>query len=1181
MKTKLMKTIIRNPSTPFVPRRRVARLLAGILGVFAAFILLVDDSCAAEYFVNKIGNDDQDGLSRAAAFLTVQKGVDVLSPGDTLIIGPGEYAESVHRQHLGSMEKETVIRAEIPGTAVLRGDVPVGTFRKTEGYSLVYETPFDRDVQAVTEVDTLTGLSRMPNLAELDAAPGRWLYDPAQKRLYVSASDGKPADAHVYRASVIAGDGLFLDSPKRVVLEGLAVTGFNSSGPATASPSYRTPNMGLKVVWGVLFHEAKNCVIRDCTAYFNGGGFAVNNGQNPDPALAGGGNLVEDCVAYGQFFQNSAYESSGVGIYCPNNDEIRNCHTYKNNAFGSRMYGKLVSPSKIVGSLAWSNFGNLGDFQLKVGVPGARMENSISLGGFTNITDSRNSITGKEPAEFSKDNISLLPKDGKSLDLDREFADAENLDFRLQADSQFRGSGPDGKDRGPYPYAENVFYVSTQGDDAADGLSMRQAWKTLARAAKSLRPGDTVYLEGGEYDGNLNLQADGTLEKPISLRGRGAKPVLIKGDFRVTDSSHLDFQRIRFTGAVQVGEGHDIRFDNCGFSAATCGLEATKVEGLRVTHCQFTGFGEAGLRLRPSAKRRSLVDAIRGFLPVFSKPLTGLGGTKNVFLSGNLFDNVQGPAIQLSAADEVSYSDYNAYRNLKRSWDLDGKVSPPGETDRFSREVAVQFDSDRGVPVTNNSLLLFEGGPLGKPIGLYRDVITRQVLRLTTAPKVHSVSATTANLEWMTSLPATCELAWGETPECLNKESFDVNHVGSYSLTGLKPGQTYYFRLKSLRLPDAMERTAEADAVELKSEPISFTTLAANAAPRAYYVSPQGADDHAGDSAQNAWKTLTHAAAKVNVGDTVLVASGTYPERVRIKATGEAGAPISFKALPGEKVVLNGVDKELNNAFVVTGKSFLNFDGFYFTEYNVESDQGWNPGRSGEFNLYQSRDIAITRCFSDGRGGYTAPFVSAWYVNNLLIKNCVFVNKYQVLSLTGPCPDARIENNVFAGTMVLHVVLGNRENAKASMENNIFTDNIPVKAAGNIPLFNMGDYTVNRNNCYYLRSFFSPDKRFPYEAGKGFTEYEKDGRIKDPLFANPRFAGVAVPDPKFKPSYDMGFALEDSPDRLMDPAYNLTFSDFFATNPEVVKRGIGLIQADFTVDQNDKAGTPVVATPAN
>ncbi len=939
--------------------------------------------------------------------------------------------------------------------------------------------------------------------------------------------------------------------------------------------------MGLKVVWGILMYQPKNCVIRNCTAFFNGGGLAIDNGQNPDPLLVGGGNVVEDCVAYGQFFQNSAYESSGVGIYSPNNDEIRNCATYKNNAFGSRMYGRLVAPSKIVGSIAWSNFGNLGDFQLKVGVPGARTENCVSLGGFTNITDSRNSITGKEPSEFPKDNISLLPKDGKSLDLDREFADAENLDFRLQADSKFRGSAPDGKDRGPYPYAENIFYVSNQGDDAADGLSMRQAWKTLAHATKSLRPGDTVYLDGGEYDGNLNLQADGTGDKPISLRGRGAKPVLIKGDFRVTESAHLDFQRIHFTGEVQVEEGHDIRFDNCGFSAATCGLEATKVEGLRITHCQFTGFSEAGLRLRHRPERRSLVDTIRGFFPGLSKPQIGLGGSKNDFLSGNLFDNVQSPAIQLSAADEVSYSDYNAYRNLKRSWDLDGKVSLPGETDGFSREVAVQFASANGVPVAKNPLVLFEGGPLGKPIGLYRDVITRQVLRLTTAPKVHSVSATTANLEWMTSLPATCELAWGETPECLNKESFDVNHVGSFSLTGLNPGQTYYFRLKSLRLPDALDRNAEADAVELKDEPISFTTLAVNVPPKVYYVGPNGADGNAGDSAQNAWNTLTHAASKVNVGDTVLIASGTYPERVRIKATGEKGAPITFKALPGEKVVLNGAGKELNNAFVVTGKSHLNFDGLYFTEFNIDSEQGWSPGRSGEFNLYRSRDIAITRCFSDGRSGYTAPFISAWHVDNLLVKNCVFVNKFQCLSLIGPCPDARIENNVFAGTMVLHVVLGNRENAKASMENNIFTDNIPSKAAGNIPLFNMGDYTVNRNNCYYLRNFFSPDKRTPYDPVRTFAEHLKEGHIVDALFANPRFAGVVVPDPKFKPSYDMGFALEDSPDRLMDPALNLTFSDFFATNPEVVKRGIGLIQADFTVNQNDKAGTPVAAGPVN
>ena len=83
---------------------------------------------ATEFFVNKQGLDSNAGTSREAAFLTIQKGVDALQPGDTLTIGRGEYVETVARKGLGAAEKQTTIRAEIPGTVLLRGDVDAPVF---------------------------------------------------------------------------------------------------------------------------------------------------------------------------------------------------------------------------------------------------------------------------------------------------------------------------------------------------------------------------------------------------------------------------------------------------------------------------------------------------------------------------------------------------------------------------------------------------------------------------------------------------------------------------------------------------------------------------------------------------------------------------------------------------------------------------------------------------------------------------------------------------------------------------------------------------------------------------------------------------------------------------------------------------------------------------------------------
>jgi len=61
----------------------------------------------------------------------------------------------VRRAHLGGPDVSTVIRAEIPGTAVLRGDVPAPAFEKVDGYRFVYAAQLDRAPQAVLEHHTL------------------------------------------------------------------------------------------------------------------------------------------------------------------------------------------------------------------------------------------------------------------------------------------------------------------------------------------------------------------------------------------------------------------------------------------------------------------------------------------------------------------------------------------------------------------------------------------------------------------------------------------------------------------------------------------------------------------------------------------------------------------------------------------------------------------------------------------------------------------------------------------------------------------------------------------------------------------------------------------------------------------------------------------------------------------
>jgi len=67
---------------------------------------------------------------------------------------------------------DTIVRAEVPGTAGLRGDVPAPEFKEVEGDRFVYAAQFDRAPEAVLEHHRLHTLLPKANVPELDLDPG-------------------------------------------------------------------------------------------------------------------------------------------------------------------------------------------------------------------------------------------------------------------------------------------------------------------------------------------------------------------------------------------------------------------------------------------------------------------------------------------------------------------------------------------------------------------------------------------------------------------------------------------------------------------------------------------------------------------------------------------------------------------------------------------------------------------------------------------------------------------------------------------------------------------------------------------------------------------------------------------------------------------------------------------------
>ncbi len=830
----------------------------------------------------------------------------------------------------------------------------------------------------------------------------------------------------------------------------------------------------------------------------------------------------------------------GITVFNARRDTIHGSTAYLNGMYGINIYGTGGAPpglddggndekhkSMLEHNYAWGN--ETADIKIKTGYVYHHIaKNCVAPGlwSVTNITHGTigRSTGGKKP----EPNNDVLLNDEPGLDSQAEFADPDNHDYRLQATSRFRGAGIDGADRGAFTYQPNIFYVRTDGDDQADGQSIAKAWKTLGRAVQNRQAGDTIYLEPGEYRDDLEIHAVGQADKAVTLRGRGHEPVHIRGPVRIVGSSHLRLERLVFQSSVKIENGIDIAFEHCELRVPSLSLMVTGVRGLTVSHCAFSSAEQAPIVIRDSEK---------------------------VDLSGNWFHNDRGPALQLTDIQQIRYANYNGFSDVTRVWDVNGKPWTLAEVqqlhEQYSRKVPFTAESsDRSAgaqPLPQRAA----GGPFGKPLGPYRDKPLRKVLRLVVQPKVHSVSATTANLEWATSLPATCLLTWGDTPACEQTIPFNVNCFGTFSLTGLKPGQTYFFRIKSIETPRDILPKTEFQSVTLVDEPIRFTTRQQNLAPRTYFVATDGDDSHSGSDRQHAWRSIRHAAMNVNVGDTVLIAGGQYFERVRLRATGEAGRPITFKAIPGDRVELNGNDMTLNSGFVAGGKSHLRFDGFYFTKFNLFPNDSWSLLNNGEFQLYVGRDIQITRCFSEGRGGYSANPVSAFHIENLVIKNCVNTYKFGGMYFWR-CPDLVIENTVFAEPMIMAFVLRNEKHQRSTMKNCIFTDMLDKKARLNLGVLCCDgaiEGFLHPNNCYFLRDCIPLDQR----ALQGNLTASQLGQyVLDPVFADPQFAGD--PGVKGNPQDKSGF----SPDRMMDSTFKVDFDSFFTLNPELVRRGIGL-----------------------
>ncbi len=1117
--------------------------------VFLSVTLSAAD--ASEYFVGLEGCDEtHDGLSREAPFATVQQGIEALEPGDTLTILPGEYLGSAQREGLGSAEAVTTIRAEIPGTAVLRGDVAIDGFRPVEGYRFVHSANYDGpgEIQALNELDTLRVIDGQPNVELVEFSPGTFHHDRENGLLYLSPTDLRPASAHRYSVSVNESHGLHLSGARRVEIEGLAVTGFHT---ATMRSGRDGAHGG---VYGIFLSDSADCVVRDCRAWLNAQGIGISSGQQASDTIRGG-NVIERCTAWANASRQGWGDMGGLTIFHGRSDTIRDSVSYLNAGYGTNIYNSAhgleeadENKSRLIGNVAWGN--GMADLKIKA-EPWHSTERCVGFFG-TNSLNPIHCLFRRPYADAGPDSIQLESEE--NLDLDAEFADPDNHDYRLQATSRFRGAGPGGTDRGPYPYEPNIFYVHPEGSDASDGLSISRAWRSLPHALSALPAGATLYLEAGRYP----LPEQVVLPENVTLRARGKEPVLLTGEAILMGGEGLSVERVDFIDKLTLKDLQDVTFAECSFSGANGGLNVDGVDGLRLERVLL-----AGVTLEAASSSELHI--------------TGCSFTAS-------------PGLMLDTAAAVRYADYNAYADRSACWLIDGHVADLDalrpDHERYSNVLEMTPTLYAGAPRLPSGPDVLTGGPwnlsLGRQPASERMILARRLA----GPFVHSVTDTTANLEWWVSTPGEYRVHWGETPEFSETALIDTASAGDFSLTGLTPDREYQFRIEHEEPFEAVATGEVQDALT-----VTFRTAAEAAESRTYFVSPDGNDTANGTSRETALRTVSRAADLVRPGDTVLVGAGTYRESVRIRATGEAGRPIVFKSAPGEKVVFDGMDRALTFAFLATDKSHLHVDGFYFTGYGNRSPHvPWAyrmRGLNGAITLYRGRDISVTRCFSDARGsGYGPGIMYALHSADLLLRNNVIIGAMGGGIAFAGCPNLRIEHNVFLRNLIANIGEGvNEPDQRFILSRNIFTDSLPKKVGGS--LFNIGkiESMVEESNVYYLRIPDADRRMFMfYEPEPAYGRAARSFRLRDnfdepPLITertrmslaeyqrkyNPD-SGSIVADPLFQATVDWERTDESGDplylaDRLVP--YDLDFSDLFTTHPELIERGIGLQPESF------------------
>jgi len=601
--------------------------------LFLIALLCLDTIYGNTIFVSNNGNDQNSGSAKQP-LKTIQKGIDLLNAGDTLIILPGYYLEKLLVENKNASEsKPTVIKAigeviidgpsnlDLKGTNLKIGKSELPLSHVDHPYYPYYRGAVLRLVNCkhiivdgikivnsewmgITSLECDNITIRHCHISDLQAS-GMYMLNSRFVTIAfneITRACGFPSRLGGDRSQDYSGHG------SQEMLSIVNCTNFE-----VMYNRIHTPN-----VWDV--YESRSTGVGgegiDCKENSHIGKVHHNLVYNINrPAL-----YVDawDAKATGsiEIFNNVAHDAQcGFSLGCENGGMITNIKLYNNLFYNNWLDGILLAN--------WGLGGNKDNVKIFNNTVYYNVS-GISLGGekHTNIVLANNISYLND--KFGKQN--LHPEQAKYVEMnnifgiDPLFIDRKCGNFNLNESSpavdkgtgeidlptfdlndaaRINGSGPDigAFELGSKPVSPRVIYVSTGGNDANPGTFFAP-YRNIQKAIESLHTGDQLCILEGWYREKLLLQnLKGTKDKKIIIKALGKVVIDAPENLTIeTDTLKIGNQKMKISSEKHPNhsfyKGSAVRIENCtylSFSGFTIqNSENTGISTLNASDCEVS-----------------------------------------------------------------------------------------------------------------------------------------------------------------------------------------------------------------------------------------------------------------------------------------------------------------------------------------------------------------------------------------------------------------------------------------------------------------------------------------------------------------------------------------------------------------------------------------------------------------